>query len=154
MQTEKMQKEDKKRYVRLIYKKTFAHLGTTLVIALVVGALLGGGIYTVNAFCALGFVMICWGWFTYLKMTGMRPFGKNPNKKKAKVPYFHKKDKGQKPHRPSFRMDSEDFDDDLTSSTHASDEEFTKKQADAARAIARAVCGAILVIASFFIPMS
>lgn len=149
-----MQKEERKRYIRLIYKTTFMYLGATLVIAAILGALLGGGFYTVSAFCAIGFVMICWGWFTYLKMTGMRPFGRNPNKKKAKVPYFHKKDKSKRmSHRPSFKMDSEDFDDDLTSKTTVNYEEFTEKQVDAARSIARSVSGVIMVIISFFIPM-
>ena len=149
-----MQQDERKKYTRLIYKSTFRYLGVLLVISLLIGTLLGGGIYMVHALCAFGFVMICWGWFTYLKMTGMRPFGRNPNKKKAKVPYFHKKEKGQKPHRPSFRMDSKDFDDDLTSATVAAEEEFTEKQADKARAIARAACGIIMVIISFFIPLS
>ncbi len=149
-----MQKEERKKYIRFIYKTTFAYLGIALVIALLLGVLLGGGFYTVSAVCALGFVMICWGWFTYLKMTGMRPFGKNPNKKKAKIPYFHRRFKKKKPHRPSFRMDSEDFDDDLTSKTNTTAEEFTEKQADAALSVARAVCGIIMVIISFFIPMN
>jgi len=148
-----MQQNERKKYIRLIYKSAFRYLGVMLVLSLIVGALLGGGAYMVNALCAFGFVMICWGWFTYLKMTGMRPFGRNPNKKKAKVPYFHKRFKDKKPYRPAFRMDSEDFDDDLTSATAAAEEEFTEKQVDRARAIARAACGVIMVIVSFFIPL-
>jgi len=34
-----------------------------------------------------------------------------------------------------------------------SEEDFSEKQQDAARAIARAVCGVLLVILSFFIPI-
>ncbi len=144
---------DKKRYFRLIYQRTFRYLGAALVIALLTGALLGGGIYMVSALCAAGFVMICWGWFTYLKMTGMRPFGRSSGKEKPKVPYLHRRFKESKPYRPSFRMDSADFDDDLTCATMVSEEDFTKKQQDAAAAIARAVCGVLLVILSFFIPI-
>ena len=51
-------------------------------------------------------------------------------------------------------MDSNDFDDDLTSATVAAEENFTEKQIDAARAIARAVCGAIMVGISFLIPLN
>ena len=149
-----MEQKERKQYFRLIYMRTFRYLGIMLVVSLLLGALLGGGIYMVSALCAMGFVMICWGWFTYLKMTGMRPFGRNPNEKKAKVPYIHRRFKEKRGHRPSFRMDSDDFDDDLASATVVSEEIFTKKQVDAARAIARAVCGAILVILSFCIPMS
>ena len=149
-----MQPNERKKYIRLIYMRTFRYLGILLVVSLLLGALLGGSIFMVYALCAMGFVMICWGWFTYLKMTGMRPFGRNPNKRKAKVPYIHRRFKEKRGHRPSFRMDSEDFDDDLTAATAVSEEPFTEKQVDAARAIARAVCGVILVILSFFIPLS
>ena len=144
---------DKKRYFRLICQRTFRYLGTALVIAMLTGTLLGGGIYMVSALCAAGFVMICWGWFTYLKMTGMRPFGHSFGKVKPKVPWMHRRFRENRPHRPSFRMDSADFDDDLTSATMVSEEDFSEKQQDAARAIARVVCGVLLVILSFFIPI-
>ena len=147
-----MQKNERKKYIRLIYRHTFRYLGIMLAIALLLGALLGGGVYMMNAVCALGFVLIAWGWFTYLKMTGMQPFGRF-RKKKARVPYIHRRFKDKKPHRPSFRMDSGDFDDDLTSATMVSEDIFTKKQADAARAISRAISGAIMVVLSFFIPI-
>ena len=143
---------DTKRYIRLIYQRTFRYLGAALVIALLTGTLLGGGIYMVSALCAAGFVMICWGWFTYLQMTGMRLLRRSSNQP-PKTPWLHRRFKEQKPHRPSFRMDSTDFDDDLTAATMVSEEDFSEKQQNAARAIARAVCGALLVILSFFIPM-
>jgi len=148
-----MQKNERKKYVRLIYGQTFRHLGVMLVISLLLGTLLGGGIFMVHAMCAMGFVMITWGWFTYLKMTGMRPFGRGTDKKKARIPYIHRRFKEKRPHRPSFRMDSVDFDDDLTGATMVSEEMFTEKQADAARAISRAACGVLMVILSFFIPL-
>ena len=148
-----MQPNERKKYIRLIYMRTFRYLGVMLVISLLLGTLLGGGIFMVHAMCAMGFVMITWGWFTYLKMTGMRPFGRGTGKKKTPVPYIHRKFKEKRPHRPSFRMGSMDFDDDLTSATMVSEDMFTEKQVDAARAISRAVCGLIMVVASFFIPM-
>lgn len=148
-----MQKNERKKYIRLIYTKAFGYLGVMLVISLLLGTLLGGGIYMVHAVCALGFVMITWGWFTYLKMTGMRPFGKDPKQKKRRIPYMHRRFKEKKMHRPAFRMDSADFDDDLTASTMVSEEIFSEKQVDAARAAARALCGIAMVILSFFIPM-
>jgi hypothetical protein len=144
-----MDKRDRKQYIRLIYGRTFSYLGIMCVIALLVGALLGGGVFMVNAMCAFGFVMLCWGWFTYLKMTGMRPFRLKKREKKASTPYILRRFKEKKWHKPSFRMESEDFDDDLTSSTVAKEENFTQKQVDTARAIARAVCGAIMVAISF-----
>ena len=85
-------------------------------------------------------------------MTGMRLLRRSSNQP-PKTPWLHRRFKEQKPHRPSFRMDSTDFDDDLTAATMVSEEDFSEKQQNAARAIARAVCGALLVILSFFIPM-
>lgn len=144
---------DRKRYLRFIYQRTFRYLGAALVIALLAGALLGGGIYMVNAVCAAGCVLLCWGWFTYLKLDGMRFLERFGRRRKAETPYFHRRDKGEKPHRPAFRMSSEDFDDDLTSATMVSEDLFTKRQQDAAAAIARAVSGALMVLLSFFIPI-
>ncbi len=143
---------DKKRYVRLIYQRTFRYLGAALVIALITGTLLDGGIMMVSALCAAGFVLIAWGWFNHLKRIGMQPFGRLKTKKAPKVPWLHRRFKEQKPHRPSFRMDSADFDDDLTSATMVNAEDFSEKQQLAAAAIARMIAGALLVVFSFFIP--
>lgn len=144
---------DRKRYFRLIYQRTFRHLGAALVIALLTGTLLGGGIYTVSALCAAGFGLIAWGWFTHLKRIGMQPFGRHSSQKKTKVPWLHRRFKEQRSHRPSFRMDSADFDDDLTSATMVSAEDFTESQQLAAAAFARMLAGALLVLFSFFIPV-
>ena len=142
---------DKKRYFRLIYQRTFRYLGWAMVIALATGALLGGDIFMVCALCAAGFVMIAWGWFTYLKLAGMNPFGHLKKRKEPKVPWLYRRFKEQRSHRPSFRMDSADFDDDLTSATMVNAEDFSSRQQLAADAIARSVCGALLVLFSFFI---
>ena len=144
---------DRKRYARLIYRRTFRHLSAALVTALLTGTLLGGGIYLVSALCAAGFVLIAWGWFTYLKCAGQMPFGRMQTQKAPKVPWLHRRFKEQKPHRPSFRMDSADFDDDLTSATMVNAEDFTEKQQLASAAAARLLSGALLVVFSFFIPV-
>ena len=144
---------DRKRYFRLIYQRTFRCLGAALVIALLTGTLLGGGIMMVSALCAAGFVLIAWGWFTYLKLFGQNPFGRMQRKKAPKVPWLHRRFKEQRSHRPSFRMDSADFDDDLTSATMVNAEDFSEKQQLAANAIARMLAGALLVLFSFFIPV-
>lgn len=141
-------------YFRLIYKRTFRYLSVTAAVSLIIGALYDSNLYTVYAFSALGACMVCWGWFTYLIATGLRLPGLEFRRKKKKVPFVHRKDKNKRPHRPSFRMDSEDFDDDLTAATVVDEEIFTKKQQDFARAISRAVCGGILFAVSFFIPLS
>lgn len=144
-----MQQNDRKKYIRLIFSRTFRYLGIMLVVSLLLGALLGGGVYMMNAVCAIGFVMLGWGWFTYLQMTGMHFPGRNRRQKKAAVPFIHRRFKEHRSHRPSFRMDSSDFDDDLTSATMVTEEIFSKKQVEAARAIARGACGVLLILLSF-----
>ena len=144
---------DKKRFIRLIYQRTFRYLGTALVIALLLGTLLGGGFYLVSALCAAGFVLIAWGWFTHLKRSGMQPFRRLSSPKKAKVPWLHRRFQDKRSHRPSFRMDSADFDDDLTSATIINAEDFSEKYQLLAAAIARAASGILLVLFSFFIPV-
>ncbi len=144
---------EQKRYFRLIYQRTFRYLSAALVIALLTGTLLGGGFYTVSAVCAAGFVLIAWGWFTHLKLSGFNPFGRMKARQKPKVPWLHRRFKEQRPHRPSFRMDSADFDDDLTSATMVNKEDFSQTQQLTSAAIARLLAGALLVLFSFFIPV-
>ena len=143
---------DKKRFIRLIYQRMFRYFGTALVIALLLGTLLGGGFYLVSALCAAGFVLIAWGWFTHLKRIGIQPFRRFSLPKKAKVPWLHRRFRDKRSHRPSFRMDSADFDDDLTSATIVNEEDFSEKQQLLAASIARAAGGILLVLFSFFIP--
>lgn len=141
-------------YFRLIYKRTFRDLSVTAALSLIVGALYDSSLYTVYAFTALGACMVCWGWFTYLIATGLRlPGLEFWRKAKKKIPYVHRKEKARRQHRPAFRMDSRDFDDDLTAATVVDEEVFDKKQQDFARAWSRAICGAILFAVSFFIPL-
>ena len=146
-----MQQNDRKKYIRLIFSRTFRYLGIMLVISLLLGTLLGGGVYTMNAVCAIGFVMLGWGWFTYLQMTGMHLPGRNRRQKKAAVPFIHRRFKEHRSHRPSFRMDSSDFDDDLTSATAVDEEAFGERAAAMARVWARIAAGVLLLLVSFFI---
>ena len=149
-----MNKEDRKKYIRLIFSRTFQYLSIALVVSLLLGTILSGGIYMMYSACAAGFVMIGWGWFTYLYHTDSLPFSKPSKNEKPKVPYILRRFKGNRHHRPSFRMDSRDFDDDLTSATSVNQEIFSKKQTGLALAFARAICGGLLVLFSFFIPIS
>lgn len=144
---------EKKRFCRLIYRSMFHHLSLALVIALLVGTLLGGGIFVMNALCAVGFLFIMWAWFTHLKRIGMQPFARNSASKKPKTPWMHRRFKAHRSYRPLFRMDSADFNDDLTCATMVSPEDFTEKQQLKAASIARMLAGVALVLFSFFIPV-
>ena len=146
-----MTREEKKRYLRLIYAQVFRLLSIGLVISCLVGGIYGDALYTVFAMCAVGSVLVCWGWFIYLRLDGMRLFGFKPNAAKTKVPYIHRRFKNQRPHRPAFRKDSADFDDDLTAATAVDAEGFSEHAAEMARVWARVVSGVLLFIISFLI---
>lgn len=146
-----MNREEKKRYLRLIYARTFRMLSIGLVISAIVGGIYGDTMYTVFAMCAVGSVLICWGWFLYLRLGGMRVFGFKPNAEKIKVPYIHRRFKDKRPHRPAFRKDSTDFDDDLTAATMVDESAFSEHAAEMARIWARVVSGVLLFLISFLI---
>lgn len=146
-----MTREERKRYLRLIYARTFRMLSIGLVISAIVGGLYGHRMYTVWAMCAVGSVLVCWGWFIYLRLDGMRIFGFKPNPEKTRVPYIHRRFKEKKLDRPAFRKDSADFDDDLTAATMVDAEGFSEHQAEMSRVWARVCAGILLFVISFFI---
>ena len=143
-----MEAAERKSYIRLIYARAFRYCGVGLAASALIGGLYGERAYAVFALCAIGAALLCWGWFAYLRLTGLRLFGFKPNPK-PKTPYIHQRFKDAKPHRPSFRMDSTDFDDDLTSQTAVSEEPFTERQRDMARIFSRAAAGLLLIAISF-----
>jgi hypothetical protein len=146
-----MSPEEKKRYLRLIYAKTFRLLGIGLVISALVGGLYGSAMYAVWAMCAVGSLMVLWGWFSYLKLDGMRLFGFRAENRKTRVPYILRRFKEKRPHRPAFQKDSADFDDDLTSATAVDEEAFSERASAMARVWARVAAGVLLFLVSFFI---
>ena len=146
-----MNREEKKRYLRLIYAKTFRLLGIGLVISALVGGLYGDTMYTVWALCAVGSLLVLWGWFLYLKLDGMVLFGFKARERKNSVPYIHRRFKQKRPHRPAFQKDNADFDDDLTAATAVDEEAFGERAAAMTRVWARIAAGALLFLVSFLI---
>ena len=146
-----MSQEEKKKYLRLVYAQTFRLFGICLVISAIVGGIYGSTMYTVWALCAAGSVVMCWGWFSYLQLKGMRLFGFKPKAQKAAVPYIHRRFKEKRPHRPAFQKDATDFDDDLTSQTVVDEEAFSENTAKMARVWARVAAGVLMYLVSFFI---
>lgn len=146
-----MSPAEKKKYIRLIYARSFRWLAVGLVLSAIIGALYGQRIYTVFALCAVGSVFVCWGWFIYLRLDGMRIFGFKPNPKGKKIPYFHQRFKEKRSNRPAFRKDSADFDDDLNDATLVDAERFTERQQEMVRVLERMLAGALLLILSFVI---
>ena len=146
-----MSSEEKKKYFRLIYARTFRWLAVGLVISAIVGALYGNRMYTVWALCAVGSVFVCWGWFVYLRLDGMRIFGFKPNAKQKKVPYFHRRFKEKRSNRPAFRKDSADFDDDLNDATLVDAERFSEREQEMVRVYERCAAGVLLIVISFII---
>lgn len=141
----------KRTYIRLIYRRCFRLLGVMLAVAAIVGGLYAARLYFVYALSALGCCCLCAAWFGYLGRQGMRPFAALQRKRRVRVPYALRKNTGNRLHRPSFRQDFTDFDDDLTDRTAVSEEQFSKRQAGLARSISTACCGAILVLLSLLV---
>lgn len=141
----------KRKYIRLTYACTCKWLAVGLVLSAIIGALYGDRMYTVWALCAVGSVLVCWGWFIYLRLDGMRIFGFKPNPKQKNVPYIHRRFKKKKSYRPAFRKDSSDFDDDLNDVTLVDAGSFTERQQEMVRVWERVVAGVLLIIISFLI---
>lgn len=148
-----MEAADRKKLFRAIYARTFRYLAVGLVASALIGGVYGDLLHAVYALTASGCVMICWGWFTYLRMTGMRVFGFKPNGKKRAVPYIHQRIKAEKRHRPLFLRTNDEFDDDLNGATAVDEECLSEKQRDKLRALARATCGILLILTSFVIKL-
>lgn len=146
-----MTRQERKRYLRLIYARTFRLFGIGLVISALVGGLYGDPMYTVWALCAVGSIMLCLGWFGYLKLEGMKLFFFQPSPGQNRVPYIHRRFKDKRPHRPAFRKDSRDFDDDLTAATAVDADQFSERQAAMANVWAKAAAGVLLFVISFLI---
>ena len=147
-----MSREERKKYIRLIYAQCFRWLAAGLVVSAIIGGLYRDRMYTVWALCAVGSLLVCWGWFIYLRLDGMRLFGFKPNPKEGtKVPYFHQRFKHKRPARPAFRKDSADFDDDLNDATAVDEDRFSEQQRDLAKVWSRIAAGILLFALSFLI---
>ena len=141
----------RRKYIRLTYARTCKWLAVGLVMSVIIGALYGERMYTVWALCAVGSVFVCWGWFIYLRLDGMRIFGFKPNPKQKKVPYIHRRFKEKRSYRPAFRKDSTDFDDDLNDATLVDAGRFTERQQEMVRVWERVIAGVLLVVISFLV---
>ena len=147
-----MDRFDKKKYRLVLFRRIFSYIGTGLVISALIGGIYSDRIHFIWALCAVGAVLIGWGWYEYLRMTGSFAFIRRNKPKKEKIPYFLRKEKDKKLHKPAFMQKAEDFDDDLTPYTTADAEIFTEKQLKTALVISRIAAGVLLFLISFFIP--
>jgi len=139
----------KRHYIRLIYSKCFRYLAGALVVCALVGGGYGSHPHFTFALCAAGTLFIGRGWLVYLRVTGFTLLRARPGRKRRRIPYIHQRFKGGTPHRPAFRKDFRDFDDDLTSATAVEEALFDEKEREIARIWANAACGALLILLSF-----
>ena len=149
---DKLTPQEAKTYRLVLFRRTFSYFGTGLVISAVVGGLYRDRMHFIWALCAVGAILIAFGWFEYLKMTDSLPFFGKSKEKKTKVPYSLRKEKEQKRHKPAFMQKGEDFEDDLTPQTTADIEIFSESRRSYALIISRVAAGILLLIASFVIP--
>ena len=149
---DRMTPDEAKKYRLVLFRRTFSYVGTGLVISAIVGGLYRDRMHFIWALCAVGVILVAFGWFEYLKMTDSLPFFHKSKPKKPKVPYALRKEKEVKRHKPAFMQKSEDFEDDLTPQTTADMEIFSEKRRSYALIISRIAAGILLLIASFVIP--
>ncbi len=149
---DKLTPDEEKTYRLVLFRRTFSYFGTGLVLSAIVGGIYRDRMHFVWALCAIGAILIAFGWFEYLKMTNSLPFYRKSKQKKIKTPYAWRKDKEIKRHKPAFMQKGEDFEDDLTPQTTADIEIFNEKRRSAALIISRVAAGILLLIASFVIP--
>ena len=144
--------QEAKTYRLVLFRRTFSYFGTGLVISAIVGGLYRDRMHFIWALCAIGAILIAFGWFEYLKLTDSLPFFRKSKDKKIKTPYAWRKEKEVKRHKPAFMQKGEDFEDDLTPQTIADIEIFSKKRRSFALIFSRIAAGILLLIVSFVIP--
>lgn len=144
--------QEAKTYRLVLFRRTFSYFGTGLVISAIVGGLYRDRMHFIWALCAIGAILIAFGWFEYLKLTDSLPFFRKSKDKKIKTPYAWRKEKEVKRHKPAFMQNGEDFEDDLTPQTTADIEIFSKKRRSFALIFSRIAAGILLLIVSFVIP--
>lgn len=143
---------EKRTYRLVLLRRTFAYLGTGLVLSALAGGLYGDRMHFVWALCAAGALLIALGWWEYLRVTDTFHFlTKRKKKAETKVPYALRKEKERRIHKPAFLQRAEDFEDDLTPYTTADEEIFSEKRRRYALITSRIAAGVILLILSFFI---
>lgn len=147
-----MEKAQRKRYIRLIYAKALRCFSAALVICAIAATLCGDRLHFVFALCAIGGILFAWSWFGYMHLTGFLLPGLKSTPGRQKVPYILRREK-RRLHRPAFAMENDDFDDDLVQATSIQEGAFSHRQTQLARILARLLCGVLLFLLSFFIPV-
>lgn len=87
-----------------------------------------------------------------MHLTGFLLPGLKSTPGRQKVPYILRREK-RRLHRPAFAMENDDFDDDLVQATSIQEGAFSHRQTQLARILARLLCGVLLFLLSFFIPV-
>lgn len=131
----------------LSFRKAMLHLSLGLVISALAAGLYQNRVYFTFAACAVGAVLWARAWWDYCAWRDGKPL-RRPGKS---VPYMLRRNKRSRPHRPAFFMTSEDFDDDLTPFTTASEESFTDTQCRLASAFSCFLAGGLMIAVSFVI---
>ncbi len=131
----------------MVFRKAMAVLAAALALCALVGGLYGQRVYFTFALCAAGGLLAARAWFGYCRGKD----GKGRVGKAVKIPQMLRGTPARRAHRPAFRMNSEDFDDDLTPYTVAREEDFPEKWQWAGALAADCLAAAILFTVSFLI---
>lgn len=138
-------------YMRLIYRRVFEKMSFYLVLSAILGGLYKDRLHFIYGLSFFGALCILLGWGEYLRSIGVRLPNLTLRHQKRKIPYALRRFKIPKYHKPSFMMDFNDFDDDLTPMTAVSEAQFTRLQCLKADMWAKLICGSILTLLSLVI---
>lgn len=130
---------------RCLLRRTGRQMAVSLVLSALIGALYGDRLHVSFALGTAGGFFLVGAWLAYQgkQLPGLR--------KKKQLPDFLKSP-AQRAHRPSFRMDNRDFDDDLNSRTAVNEETLSEKELRRLNWLSCLISSAICFALSQFVP--
>ena len=128
----------------LVFRRAMVRLSAALVISALAAGLYRMRAYFAFAACAAGVLLLARAWWGYCGWRDHRPYRRDT----GKVPYMLRKEKGKKPHKPAFLMNSADFDDDLNALTAVGEDGFSEDQCRIADISAAVLSGLLMIFFS------
>ena len=133
---------------RVVFRRAMTRAGAALILCALARGLLGQRFRLMFGACAACFLLVAAAWREYCAFRD----GRTARRGHARTPDLLRGAKPARGHRPAFRMDSSDFDDDLTPATAVDEERLSPGQRAAAH-IAADLAAAVLMLAFSFLPV-
>ncbi len=127
----------------LVFHRAMVHLSVALVLCALIAGSYGQRVYFTFAASAAGTLLFAWAWREYCAWLDGKPL-----KRAGGVPYFLRRDKTKRLHRPAFLMNHQDFDDDLTPYTSFGADAFSDVQCRLANLFSCLISGGLMILFS------